>query len=573
MSQLTSAFDHPLARALTRDVFAWLIYLRSHDVRRGRGRRPSHHAIQTAQTWFEATEANTASGRRGFNDALDNPPSRLHFIHFVCEACGLVAALGPFIKPTPRVAEWLRLHDPARAQVLFEAAFSEEQSASLWRALRLPGWKVVNDAFRFDPLLRAATSHAAPGAAPGTVARVLARMVTNMIEPAALDDDPDAQPRTLATALTQYLDWFGLLRRARTPIAHGRSAIPGATLHVEATDERGRHVPQVLPLSSTDWPALFELSQFAALDNLAPEWRFRMTAETAGRAFDDGLSAAAISHLLERLTGDALPIVVARTIRRWERRTREVTIGRVILLETRDPRHLESLVAQRGVRDCLERTLSPRAAVVREDYAARLLARLRRRKISFRARLAVDAAASPLTDRDLWPHAYLAAQIGHWLPDFVPLPYRAPHAVLEALRARLSDRERAAVEQRLAAWQRILAEGPPPAWRGPNPPPESAELTALERRWKARIESAIAQHRTLRLAYRSPLDGAGDDAEADALGREVEPLRIEWHGHTPYLIAYCRRREDERVFRLDRITACEVGAALPRARRIRRRRR
>jgi hypothetical protein len=59
------------------------------------------------------------------------------------------------------------------------------------------------------------------------------------------------------------------------------------------------------------------------------------------------------------------------------------------------------------------------------------------------------------------------------------------------------------------------------------------------------IEQALLANTPLTLAYRSPTYG-------DSL-RTVDPLRLEWHGDVPYLIAYCRLRQDERTFRVDRI--------------------
>jgi hypothetical protein len=64
------------------------------------------------------------------------------------------------------------------------------------------------------------------------------------------------------------------------------------------------------------------------------------------------------------------------------------------------------------------------------------------------------------------------------------------------------------------------------------------------------IEQAIANNTPLAIRY----DTAGRGALTD---RVVDPLRLEWHGDVPYLIAWRRLRQDERVFRVERIV--EIG--------------
>ena len=65
-----------------------------------------------------------------------------------------------------------------------------------------------------------------------------------------------------------------------------------------------------------------------------------------------------------------------------------------------------------------------------------------------------------------------------------------------------------------------------------------------------RLHEAIAEHRVLRLTYR-------DEAQRESV-REIEPLCLAFWGGAWTLGAWCRRRQDFRSFRPDRITAFEA---------------
>jgi predicted DNA-binding transcriptional regulator YafY len=75
----------------------------------------------------------------------------------------------------------------------------------------------------------------------------------------------------------------------------------------------------------------------------------------------------------------------------------------------------------------------------------------------------------------------------------------------------------------------------------PAPDPDAAIAEAI---WRA-----VRDNRTLRIRY---TDIGGLQTE-----REVEPLHIVIGPNGSYLTAWCHLREDERVFRLDRITRAD----------------
>ncbi|MET7330449.1 YafY family protein [Nonomuraea sp. NPDC005650] len=86
------------------------------------------------------------------------------------------------------------------------------------------------------------------------------------------------------------------------------------------------------------------------------------------------------------------------------------------------------------------------------------------------------------------------------------------------------------------------------------PEPGSAEIQPLGAEGISRaIEEALLRRRVLRLEYA--------DAKGALTSRDVEPgVFLGGRGGFWYLVAWCRLRDDVRVFRLDRIAAATVTA-------------
>jgi predicted DNA-binding transcriptional regulator YafY len=61
------------------------------------------------------------------------------------------------------------------------------------------------------------------------------------------------------------------------------------------------------------------------------------------------------------------------------------------------------------------------------------------------------------------------------------------------------------------------------------------------------IEEAILASQVVEIDY--------EDRDGNATSRAVEPMALAGSGEQWYLVAHCRMRDDQRVFRLDRITA------------------
>jgi predicted DNA-binding transcriptional regulator YafY len=68
----------------------------------------------------------------------------------------------------------------------------------------------------------------------------------------------------------------------------------------------------------------------------------------------------------------------------------------------------------------------------------------------------------------------------------------------------------------------------------------------------AMVRRAITERRKLAICYR--------DLEGRQSSRTIRPLHLEFWGQAWTLTAWCEKRSDFRVFRCDRLSACEVLA-------------
>jgi hypothetical protein len=541
---------------LLTDVLTFLCFLQSDDVAplRVRFLRPQSLArLNTQLIVADRVELSQTAHLGGQHGTTELETDRIRFIHFLCEASGLVALTGRFLKPTPRAAQWLRTAGAERAQPLFDAAFPVQPDRALddvWRAYRLPGRRLVSPTHTLAPLL--------------SLLRQMRREDTQRDEPlklATLLKLVDLDETTVREVL-RYLDWFGaiewrsrsalhltdwgavLLRRADAP-SPPPLVFPAASLRLPAA--RG----EITRALQTDWPTLYELSPYTELVSARPGRVFRLDHARLDAAFRRGVTSAHIAQLVAQAIGQPVPKAAWRALDEWARQSNRLVIRRVILLEAAEPALLAPLSSRPGRRTRADilRTLSPRAVLVRESQLPVLIRRLERQGLAPRVEFPLPSApaARRRFDQPSLAYLYLSVRLCHQLSDLIPSAYRAPYSLLLDLEKQLAPRDRDLAAQ-LAdeAAQNIL--DPPSAWPLPtadHTPGPVAETVAL-------IERAIESGTPLEIVYYSPY-------RDEVTTRAVEPHRIEWRGQTPYLIAYCRLDADERTFRVDRIRECRVS--------------
>jgi hypothetical protein len=526
-----------LPTELLADVFAFLANLQSENLAPSRQRFLPLSALLTLNPHLLVPDPIQVTQRvRGVRGTTECTTQRIRFVHFLCEAADLVARADQFLKPTPRAHTWLAQSAAARAESLF-TALRADPTRDLWRIYHFRAPREALD--QLLDLLIHSPRHPVPFA-------TLLRLI-----PLPTWDEP---PRVRLHDLLRALAWLGILESTSSRaigltdwgahllhLADAAPGAPGPTTRLTLRAPRGDTIMVVAPRDDA-LTAQFELSAYAAMlpldanDRARATRRYQLTPARLRRALAQGDSLARIFHSLETLTRDALSARVVARLNEWACGNTAFTLEHATLLTVRDSAQLTALARDRCARQCIAQTLSPRAVILRPARIDALIRHLERQGITPRVQFA-RAAAAPRPVRDsIDLHLYIAARLGYEFPT--PLSYRVPHSILAALETRLTPTDRARAEQ---IFTDLVAAHPTPT-RAVESPADvhsaSDHLAALER--------AIANGTALRITYYT----ATRDATTT---RTIEPLRLEWRRQIPYLIAYCRLRQDERVFRVSRI--------------------
>lgn len=348
-----------------------------------------------------------------------------------------------------------------------------------------------------------------------------------------------------------------------------RQAVPQPTLPYEAgqwqakwsppsADAHGVLIllaPAMLPQALYQPASCFDLSDIAPLISTTPRWMWRLDRDAAQRSFQRGLKARHLILMLEQRLGKPLPAGLPKTLYRWAAQASAWVLQTGTLLQTDDASQLTQVLTQPGIRRCIERTLSPRAVLIKADKQAALLRQLK--LLGLTPWVSPDIANNPMMVSDGFEqsslaHAYVAARLGYALPELSNLGYRCPWGVIEDLARHLNKHDLAIAEQLI---QQVLASNPHPqpsltmtAPDAESDPVLAPEQTQQSASYLAQIEQAIAKAEALQIRYYS----ASDDRISE---RVIEPTRLDKRGTVLYVVAYCQQAKAERVFRLDRIRA------------------
>jgi hypothetical protein len=142
---------------------------------------------------------------------------------------------------------------------------------------------------------------------------------------------------------------------------------------------------------------------------------------------------------------------------------------------------------------------------------------------------------------------YLALRLMARLGAHVPLPTSIPHDLVDELRRRLSREQVAAaelhaqtimdeIEALLSGYLRL------PTWR------IDVDNPAV---WR-RLQQALETGEALTIRYWNAENSTPSE-------RRITPYYVETQRHVRYLHAYCHLRQEERIFRVDRIEWIERG--------------
>lgn len=290
-------------------------------------------------------------------------------------------------------------------------------------------------------------------------------------------------------------------------------------------------------------------------DLMSREERLHLDERRVGQCVAAGMSVSQIVHDLERALGQPVSRRQGQRLRRWAKAAQQVRLRHVVLLETADAELMGKLRSQKRFAEHLGAPLSPTRSETNPAELEKLVQELARLGMyaSVPPELALAGEEASLEDGVVVSEAeagllLATAEIYRRLGAHVALPFVLPASLLARLGERLPLREQVAAEQMAmkvveqieGALRGYLAL---PAWYRER---DVVEMVGM-------VETAVAKGRDLILSYQNR-------HEEGAVVRRVTPYWLETRHGVIYLQAYCHLREEERVFRVDRIEACEVVA-------------
>jgi hypothetical protein len=484
---------------------------------------------------------------------------RIRLIHYLAEAAQFVARTGAVLKPTPWFSRWLTDSPQARAHTLWRAAFPTQPTHAddqLWRAFGLPGKHLASPLATLQQLFE--LFRHLP-----TDYRIKTTTLIKLLALPVFDDDaPENRPATLLDGWLKLLEWWGIIARdqrasvqltAVGAVLIDHPAAPPWTMNptpqpLHWSTTRGATLPDLIAPRDADPACVFALSDYAihhATLTAKTESRrmYQLDPARVQTALARGVALTKVYDCLERATGDAVPRRVDEWLLNLVRASAHVTVRSALVLQVDDPTVLTELTRAKVIRQCVQSTLSPRAVIVRPGKLATLARQLAHRGYPTNIATPLRGTADKSFDQPTLAHLYISARLAHQRGE----TYRPPYSLILDLEARLGARDRTCAEEILSAARPLIKKPALNSWQPSDI--ESCELEPCETRFAdllASIQRALATQTVLEIVYHSPHND-------ETTTRVVEPLRLEYRAAIPYLIAFCRARQDERAFRVARI--------------------
>ena len=122
----------------------------------------------------------------------------------------------------------------------------------------------------------------------------------------------------------------------------------------------------------------FQLARIGDWRASGDKYAYAITAPSLARSMGAGIEVERIERFLARISGDLVPSALLARLRGWAARYGQVSLRRVMVLETRSAQVMGQLRRHERIRGYLRRALSPTTALVRESDWARLTEELYR---------------------------------------------------------------------------------------------------------------------------------------------------------------------------------------------------
>jgi hypothetical protein len=116
----------------------------------------------------------------------------------------------------------------------------------------------------------------------------------------------------------------------------------------------------------------FQLARIGEWRSAGSEYVYAITAPSLARSLGAGIEVERIERFLARISGQEIPAAMLARLRGWSARYGQVSLRRVLVLETRSVEVMAQLRRHERIRGYLRRALSPTMALVRESDWQRL---------------------------------------------------------------------------------------------------------------------------------------------------------------------------------------------------------
>lgn len=512
----TSLLQSP-AEVLCLDLATLLGALLYHDVRPLRRR------------WLPPSVFRSINARLCVPENLDGIRSelqtgRLHFLHYLAEAAGLVAVQAGVLKPTAQAWCWLDRPPDQRWQALWDAVNADLKARNrLWDRYRFPmmdaqTWKVLADCLQ--PLT--------PGC---TYTR---ESLVGMMQSYLPESDLSA---LIPLLLDEPLTWLGMVS------VEGQAFWVLPRSFSEPQDAQLVQREDAIELILPSVPRLRPLVTCCAWAEVKDN-RLHIDAAAIRRALENGSDALQVTSALAELTGVPLPLAVCQQIQRWSREAAALTLRQVTLLTARDADTLAEIRSDWRLRPLLGEPLSPHHLVVPTGRVEDLLAKLERRGWPVTSHLKPTtppdgSALSPEMAEYLWLAIRVYQRLGAFVSQDISIPGAAREWLTQQLPAGSADW--------LEAESETLVDRLAQAVRG-----HSSSRAIVQQEdpiaIRAAVQSAYERRSSLTIEYVSP-------ARGEKTIRTIEPVMLYERNGAEYVEAWCRLDGDTRTFRLDRIVS------------------
>jgi hypothetical protein len=116
----------------------------------------------------------------------------------------------------------------------------------------------------------------------------------------------------------------------------------------------------------------FQLARIGEWRASGDEYAYTITAPSLARSLGAGIGVERIERFLARISDDLVPSALLVRLRGWAARYGQVSLHRVVVLETRSAQVMSQLRRHERIRGYLRRVLSPTTCMVRESDWPRL---------------------------------------------------------------------------------------------------------------------------------------------------------------------------------------------------------